>query len=218
MSMITLRTRGLVRSMCLGLLVVVAGCSSSGEKAVSRSEQTVESIADFRNQVANASKQLDKTMASLDGVMNASGDRKKAFETYMKEVANLKEEGDEAKQRSDDLRERSKEYVAKWQQDVSTVSDPALKAQADARRAQIQDRIGAIQADARAAGDAYRPLMKELTDIQTVLANDLTAANVQGVAPVAAKAHQHAAELRKSLDAFVAELESLGGAIGPKGA
>ncbi len=210
-------SRGLVYSMCLGLLVVVAGCSSSGQKAVSRSEKTVDSMGDFRNQVAAAGNQLDKTMASLDGVMNASGDRKKAFENYMKEVANLKKEGDDAKQRSDDLRDRSKEYVAKWQSDVANVSNPELKAQADARRAQIQERIGAVQADARAAGDAYRPLMKELTDIQTVLANDLTAANVKGVAPVAAQAHQHATDLRKSLDAFVGELDSLRGAIGPRG-
>ena len=217
MSLACLSSRGLFRSIGLGLLLVAAGCSSSGEKAVSRSEKTVDSIADFRSQVADASSQLDKTMASLDGVMNASGDRKKAFETYMKEVANLKSEGDDAKRRSDDLRDRSKEYVAKWQSDVANVSNPELKAQADARRAQIQDRIDEVQTNARAAGDAYRPLMKELTDIQTVLANDLTAANVQGVTPVAAQAREHAAALRKSLDGFVAELDSLRGAIGPRG-
>ena len=97
------------------------------------------------------------------------------------------------------------------------MSDPALKAQADARRAQVQDRIDEIEASAKAVGDSYRPLMQKLTDIQTVLANDLTAANVQGVAPVAAQAREHAAALRRSIDAFVAELDSLQGALGPKG-
>lgn len=213
-------TRLLMVSISVGALAMglaAGGCSSSGEKAVSRSEKTVDSVGDFRKEVADAGTQLDKTMASLDGVMNASGDRKKAFETYMKDVEKLRKQGEDAKARSDDLNSRAKEYVAKWQKDVSNVSNPELKAQADARRAQIQDRIGAVQSNARAAGDAYRPLMKELTDIQTVLANDLTAANVQGVAPVAAQARQHAAELRKSLDGFVAELDSLRGAIGPKG-
>ena len=74
-----------------------------------------------------------------------------------------------------------------------------------------------IESKARAGGESYRPLMQKLTDIQTVLANDLTAANVQGVAPVAAQAHAHAADLRRSIDAFVAELNSLQSALGPAG-
>ncbi len=206
----------LAASLALALMIAAGGCSSSGSQAVKRSEKTVDSLVDFRKQVASAGTQLDRTMASLDGVINASSDRKKAFERYMKEVANLKKQGDEAKSRSDDLRSRSKEYVAKWQKEVASVSNPELKAQAEARQARIQDRISAVQADATAAKDAYVPLMKNLTDIQTVLANDLSAAGVQGVAPVAASARNDAAALKKSLDAFVGELDSLIGEIGPK--
>lgn len=206
----------LAASLAVALAIVPGGCSSSGSQAVKRSEKTVDSLVDFRKQVVAAGTQLDRTMDSLDGVVNASSDRKKAFERYMKEVASLKKQGEEAKSRSEDLRNRSKEYVAKWQKEVSSVSNPELKAQAEARRARIQDRISAIQADATAAKDAYVPLMKNLTDIQTVLANDLSATGVQGVAPVAAAARQDGAALKKSLDAFVAELDSLIGEIGPK--
>lgn len=206
----------LIASAALATTLSGGGCSSSGSQAVKRSEKTVDSLSEFRSQVIAAGAQLDRTMSSLDGVINASSDRKKAFERYMKEVAALKKQGDEAKSRADDLRARSREYVAKWQKEVSSVSNPELKAQAEARRARVQDRMDEIEADAAAAKDAYVPLMKNLTDIQTVLANDLSAAGVQGVAPVAASARQDAAALKKSLDAFVVELDNVIGQLGPK--
>lgn len=206
----------LIASAVIAASLAGVGCSSSGSKAVKRSEKTVDSLSEFRSQVVAAGAQLDRTMASLDGVIGASGDRKKAFERYMKDVAALKKQGEEAKSRADDLRNRSREYVAKWQQEVSSVSNPELKAQAEARRAMVQDRIDEIEADAAAAKNAYVPLMKNLTDIQTVLSNDLSAAGVQGVAPVAASARQDAAALKRSLDAFVGELDNLIGQIGPK--
>ena len=200
----------------LATTFALGGCSSSESQAVKRSEKTVDSLAEFRSQLVSAGTQLDRTMTSLDGVISASGDRKKAFERYMKDVAALKKQGEEAKSRADDLRSRSREYVAKWQKEVSSVSNPELKAQAEARRAKVQDRIDEVEADAAAAKNAYVPLMKNLTDIQTVLANDLSAAGVQGVAPVAAAARQDAAALKQSLDVFVGELDSLIGQIGPK--
>lgn len=192
------------------------GCASSSQQAVKRSERTVDSIGEFRKQIAAAGVQLDKTMAALDGVISGTGDRKAAFAAYTREVANLRKQGDEAKSRSESLQSRAKEYVTKWQQDVADVANPDLKAQADARRAAIQERIDEVQAMARAAGDAYRPLMQELTDIQTVLANDLTPANIEGVAPVAAKAHEDASALKQSLDAYAAVLDSLMSGIGPR--
>lgn len=194
----------------------LAGCSSSSSQAVKRSEKTVDSLADFKKQLTNANTQLSKTMTALDAVMSGAGDRKSAFGTFSKELDSLRKQGEEAKERSDSLQARGKEYLAKWEKEVSTVSDPTLKAQADARRANVKERMDEIQADATVAGNAYRPLMKALTDIQTVLANDLTPANIQGVAPVAAKAHQDAATLKTSIDKFIAEVDNVIAGIGPK--
>lgn len=192
------------------------GCSSSSSQAVERSEKTVDSLANFKSKLTSANLQLSKTMTALDTVLAGSGDPKAAFSTFSKELETLRGNGADAKERAETLQKRSKEYVAKWEAEVSTVSDPALKAQADARRANVKERIDEVQATATTAGNAYRPLMKELTDIQTVLANDLTAANIQGVAPVAAKARENAATLKTSIDKFIAEIDNVMAGIGPR--
>ena len=214
--------RHIGRALLTVSLLVVAGvapvgCKSTSQQAVQRSEKTVDTVAGLRAEVVAAGTQLDRSMSSLNAVIAGSGDRRTAFKNYSSELAKLQSQADKAKSRADDLRARANEYIAKWEAEAATVSNPDLKAQAEARRATVRDRIDEIQVAADRGNAAYEPLMRELRDIETVLSNDLTDAGVQGVAPVAQQAITDAATLRDRINGLVAELDRLTGQMSPRG-
>lgn len=197
--------------------MVPAACSSSSQQAVERSEQTVDSLATLRSEVSSASQQVDRTITSLNTLTGSTGDRRAAFKTYSNEVAKLQSQAEKARERSADLRSRSSEYIAKWEAEVATVSDPELRAQARDRRAAVRDRIDEIRIAAERSRAAYEPLIRELLDIQTVVSNDLTDAGMQAVSATAKQANVDGATLRDRLAEFIAELDQLSGQMSPRG-
>ena len=198
------------------VLMAPAGCATSSSQSVKRSEKAVDSLADFRKQLTSANAQLDKTVAALDALVADTGDREAALAAYSKELVALGKQGDEARKRSESLQARGREYLAKWEQEVSEVSSPELKAQSEARRANAQQRMDEIRVRAEVAANAYRPLLSDLTDIEKVLATDLSAANIQGVAPVAARARKDAGLLKTTIDEFIAVIDQVMSGLGPQ--
>ncbi len=212
-----------VRKVVITLLGValsagLAACATEEEQAVNRAEQTADSLSDVRIEATAGKKQLEATTQALGKLTSQTGDNlRPGFEAYMKELARLQVQADRAKARADDLTARAKAYIDKWQQDAAKLQNPDLKKEADARRARIKSSIAGIQAAARAAGDAYRPLVQNLMDIQTALSNDLTEGGIAAVKPTAAKAIDDAGKLQNRLDALIAELNRVRDELAPKG-
>jgi chromosome segregation ATPase len=196
----------------------VAGCATEEEQAVKRAEQTAASLSDVLIEVTAGKKQLDATTQALGKLTSQTGGHlRPGFETYMKELARLQVQADRAKARADDLYARADAYIDKWQQDATKLQNPDLKKEAEVRRTKIKSSIAAIQTAARAAGDAYRPLLQDLTDIQTALSNDLTEAGIAAVKPTAATAIDDAGKLQSRIDALIAELNRVRDELSPKG-
>lgn len=199
-------------------LISLTGCATEEKEAVKRTEQTADSLGEVRNDVLAAKKQLDATTSALDKLVGqATGNRRPAFENYMKERARLQVQAEKARARADDLYARADAYITKWAEDASKVQNPELKKEAEARRAKVKEGIAGIQAAARSTRDAYRPLLQDLTDIQTALSNDLTDAGIAAVKPLAAKAAADAGKLQNRAEALVAELNKVRSEVSSKG-
>jgi predicted nucleic acid-binding Zn-ribbon protein len=200
------------------LAIAAGGCGSSGGKKSDSSAKAISSITNTRNDLTKAKAEVTQANASLDK-LSAGGDVQKSFSQFTKEANDVKSAGERARTRAKDMQDRGRAYIAAWEQEMSQVSSPELRASAEARRAKVRESFGGIRDAAHATREAYEPYMKGLTELQTALAADLTPAGVTAAAPAIQKTKAAGDTLNQRLDALIAELDKVGagmGAMAPK--
>ncbi|MGO8926721.1 MAG: DUF2959 family protein [Limisphaerales bacterium] len=209
------------RSIILSLLTLAAvaaftGCATSGYK---QADKTGEGIAEFRDAIVNGKKAIDATMKSLDQVaMSATTDPRKPFERYSKDVANLESAANKARKCSEDVKAQGKTYFAQWQKQLADVKNPDIRELAEQRKAKLQETFDSIRQLVEPLKAQFNPWLSDLKDLQKYLANDLTIAGVDAAKPLFAKTQAEGLEVQKSMDALVAELNTVAATITPASA
>jgi hypothetical protein len=192
------------------MCVVMAGCSSDGGGgATDSSKKATTSLQTTREQLIKAKAEVRQANAALDKLAAGGASVEQSYKAYTKEVADIKAAGDRARARAQDMAARQRAYVANWEQETAKISSPELKAGAVARRATVQQNFDQIKAAAMSTGDAYRPYLKGLQEIQQVLANDLTPGGVDAAKTAITKTKADGETLVERLDALVAELDNV---------
>ena len=164
----------------------------------------------FREEILNGKKAVDATVKSLgDVAASATTNPRKAFEAYTKSVANLESTAAKVTKRSKDMQEQGKAYFAQWEKQLAEVSNPEIKKLAAERKAKLQETFASIKTAAEPLKAQYAPWMADLKDLQKYLSNDLTIAGVDAAKGVFAKTRAHGAEVQKSMDTLVAELNTV---------
>jgi chromosome segregation ATPase len=205
------RTLGLAVALSLGTLV---GCSS--DKGRDRAQTAITSLKDTRTELADASKQVDMTNAALDGLQAPDADLTKQYSNYKTQVAKMEDQALSASNRAAAMRGRAAEYQEKWKDEMAAVTDPTLKAAAEARAAKVRDRFATIQNRSQDIREAYQPYIQQLKEIQVYLSNDLTPASVKAGAPAFTKAKTAGENLKAKIAAGQAELDSVTGEMSAK--
>ena len=203
----------------LNLLSITAIASFSGCGTTSgykQADKTGEGIADFREAIVNGKKAIDATMKSLDQVaVSATTDPRKAFEHYSKNVASLESAAKDARKCSQDVKEQGKTYFAQWEKQMAEVKNPDIRNLAVERKAKLQAAFETIRQYAEPLKAQFDPWMSDLKDLQKYLSNDLTIAGVDAAKPLFTKTEAEGREVQKSMDALVAELNTVAAAITP---
>ncbi len=206
------------KSIILNLLTLAAvagfaGCATSGYK---QADKTGEGIADFRDAVVNGKKAIDDTMKSLDQVaVSATTDPRKAFEQYSKHVANLESAAIKARKSSQDIKDQGKAYFEQWQKQLAEREESRYPGSGGERKAKLQEAFDSIRQLAEPLKAQFDPWLSDLKDLQKYLANDLTIAGVDAAKPLFAKTQSEGLEVQKSMDALVAELNTIAATITP---
>jgi len=200
--------RLLVRFGCVVAIAAAAGCASS-DPGRERATKAVSGLQDTRGSVAEARKQVDKTITAANQLQSGQGDLSRLYDTYKKEVARLESQAQEAKERSNDMSVRRNEYQQKWAQESATMSSPELRAAAETRSAKVKERYEGITQKGAAVKEAYPPFDKSLKELQTYLSNDLTREGVSAASPMFQKINKEGQSLSTALDALISELDSV---------
>jgi hypothetical protein len=205
-----------LRASATALALTVAcalgtGCSSSDGRT-EQSKNAVASMSNTRSELNKAKAEVQRANASLDALA-AGGNLEPAYKQYTASVSSLKSQGDRARQRGQQMRANQRAYVENWQKEMATISDPDLKAGAAARQQAIKANFDHLSATAQAVGDAYRPYLATLQEIQKALANDLTPAGVDAAKPAMAKASAQGQALSGRIDNLIAELDDMRGGM-----
>ena len=189
--------------------ILMTGCSSGGGGGASdSSKKAVSSLKGTRDQLVKAKTEVRQANAALDKLA-AGRDVPQAYKAYTKEVADIKAAGDSARARAKDMNARGREYIANWEAETAQITNPDLKAGAAARRATVKENYEKITAAATSTGDAYRPYLQGLQEIQKALAQDLTPGGVEAAKTAMAKTRQDGEALVQQLDSLIAELDNV---------
>jgi flagellar biosynthesis/type III secretory pathway protein FliH len=131
------------------------------------------------------------------------------FNKYSNDLAALEQHAEKMRKESDKMRESRSEYFATWEDKVSEIDNPTIRASAEARRSRLRDAQERLTTKSGEVRDAYAPLMRDMQDVRKFLAGDLSKQSVSMVSDAANKVQQSGDVLNQKIDALVAELDAL---------
>jgi chromosome segregation ATPase len=196
MRMASLSFRGSVIALGWSLMLAGSGCTTNSQ---SRSESAVVGMQQMRQEIADGNTQVDKVLVAMNAMPPAGDNLRSAYDTFSKEVDNTKAQADSARNKAQDLKDRQAQYVSQWQAETGTITDPTLKATADARRQAVQQHFEEIETKIAAARDAYKTFYDDLTGLRTYLGTQLTVEAVGDAKPSFDKANRDGADLKDKI-------------------
>ncbi len=195
-------------------VVLVSGCGTTS--GYEKADKTGSSMAEFRQDMINGKKAIDATMDSLGQIaITANTDPRPAFEQYANNVKALEAAADKAGKRSQSIQQMGMEYFKQWEAQLAEVQNASIRQVAEQRKAQLQETFGRIKTTAEPLKAQFGPWLSDLKDLRTVLANDLTITGVESVKPLFVKTRAEGAEVQKSMDALIDELNTVAATLTP---
>jgi hypothetical protein len=113
------------------------------------------------------------------------------------------------------MKERGDAYFAQWQKELADVKNPEIQKLAMERKAKMSETFDNIKKVYEPLMTQFDPWLSDLKDLQKYLSNDLTMAGVDAAKGLITKATSNGVEVQKSMDALVAELNTVAAAITP---
>jgi hypothetical protein len=204
---------GLLIALVAGA-TLFSGCgTTSGYK---QADKTGAGIAEFREEIVKGKTAIDATMKSLgDIAATANTNPRKAFEQYTKDVNNLESTAATIRKRAQSMKEQGQAYFKQWEQELATVSNPDIRKLAEQRKAKLQETFESIRKYSEPLKAQFDPWMSNLKDLQKYLANDLTVSGVDAAKSLFTKTTEEGLDVQKSMDALVAELNTVAATITP---
>jgi hypothetical protein len=197
----------------LAAAALFTGCATSGYQ---QADKTGAGIAQFREEVAKAKLAVDDTVKSLGQVaVTANTNPRDAFKQFTKSLANLESTAAKAKKRAADVKAQGQAYFANWEKELAQLKNPEIRRLAVQQKAKLQAAFDSIKTVATPLKAQFDPWLSNLQDLQKYLSNDLTISGVDAAKPLFAKTQTEGVEVQKSMDALVAELNTVAATLTP---
>jgi Protein of unknown function (DUF2959) len=197
----------------LAAATLFTGCASTGYQ---QADKTGAGIAELRTDITKAKTAVDATVTALGQVaVTANSDPRPAFEKYAKSVANLESASVKVKKQAADVKAQGQAYFANWEKQLAGVQNPEIRNLAVQQKAKLQAAFDTIKTAAAPLKDQFDPWLANLKDLKTYLANDLTISGVDAAKPLFKKTQAEGLEVQKSMDALVAELNTVAATLTP---
>jgi hypothetical protein len=189
-----------------------AASSSSAAAPARQTVATANGLEQFRANLAQGDQQIDRTLASLAEVTDPNQqDLRGAFDRYCDNLARMREQSDVVHREADEMRASRDQYFAKWEQRVTEIDNPTIRASAEARRKRLRDAHEQIVTASSEAKDAYVPFMKDLEDIRKYLANDLSKSAIGDLGDAVKKVQADGQAVKGKIASILQTLDSVQG-------
>jgi hypothetical protein len=182
---------------------------------VQRTQSAAGGLRALSDELSTTRQTIGDTLAALQTISAANGDLLEPFQRFITLREQLEQDDTRIAQRGEEMRNRARDYITNWEVEVYGVEDKELRGQAEQRRNRVRENYGKIADATRALREAFDPFRRDLKDIETFLANDLTPAGVRAASPSIQRANQNGQEVQHRIDAVIAELQRVAGAMTP---
>jgi Protein of unknown function (DUF2959) len=182
---------------------------------VQRTQTAADGLHAMSQELSSARQTVGETLTALQELSNAQGDLLAPFERYMRLREDVDQSAERIGQRGEEMRSRARDYITNWEVEVYGVEDTDLRAQAEQRRNRVRADYGKISDASRALRESMEPFRRQLGDLQTFLANDLTTAGVRAASASVQKATQSGQELQRRIDNLIVEVERVANSMTP---
>jgi Protein of unknown function (DUF2959) len=164
----------------------------------------------LRQDLVAGQQQIDRTLASLRTLSNPSTtDLRAAYDDYSTQLVRMTDHAEKLKREADAMRASRNEYFAQWEEKVSAIDNPTIRATAEARRNKLRESHERIATEAGQARDAYESFMRDLQDVRKFLGGDLSKQSVSMLGDVQRKAAGSGGTVKEKLDVIIAELDAI---------
>lgn len=191
--------------------LLVTGCATSGPQQM---QKTTQSLTGITEQLTKGKVQIDATVSAMNAMAKpASGDLTAAYKSFQSQVAKLQSSYDGSKSRSAEMRKKKDEYLAAWQKQLDQISNEKLKERSAERRQDVIKGFDKVKEAADKARTDFDPFMKDLGDIESYLAAQLTPAAVESIDDVIKRTNKEADAVKKSIDELMKAVDELVGEL-----
>jgi hypothetical protein len=199
-----------------------AGCASDGGEQAKERAKAITSMRETREQLVEAKQQINVVLQAMNQLALAADPRpegrrsappgvRPAYERFAKAVEETEEEAGKANRRASEMRVRGREYVAEWEKEMDTITNPDLRAGAAERRQLVRENYNQIRDAARAAREAYNPFIRGLRDLRRALSMDITPEGVRAAQPAMDATRADGENLQLRIDELIAEIDRVRG-------
>jgi len=197
--------------------VLMTGCgTTSGYK---QADKTGAGATEFREEITNGKKAIDNTMTALSQVAaTANQNPRESFEQFSKSLSHLESVAEKARKRGAEMKAQGQAYFAQWEKQMTEVNNPEIRNLAMQRKAKLQETFDSIKKYTEPLKAQFDPWLSDLKDLRTYLSNDLTVTGVDAAKSLFAKTQAEGMEVQKSMNALVAELNTIAAALTPASA
>ena len=189
----------------LMLAAPAAAAQKSGEKAA-------ENRQGFRKSILAVRGQIDTTLSALDGIAKGKDDkaRKSALKKYSAEVKKMGGQVEKTRDYAKKMGEQGKAYFKAWEKSMKEVTNPDLKASADARRASLQTQYEKIEKGIGQAKDDAARFWQNVQDLEKFYTSDLSDSAVSTSAKLVETTTSDGKKIQEYIDEVVKAVDEVG--------
>lgn len=198
----------------VAIVLTLAGCSHLpfGQKRAplepAPASAPAEDLAKLRKQVSEAGSQLERTLGNLVRMPNA-GLANEVYGAFSRDQAAFAKTASQLLDSSAEVRNDGKAYFAKWAAHSAGIVDQEIRAIADRRRVELEQRYNDMLTPLIATRADLTTFMKDTADLEKALAYDQTHAGVAALAPIIQRTVERGETAAASLKSLGAELDAI---------
>jgi hypothetical protein len=197
---------------------VLAVAHAGGCSSTSRGEKMEQSFARTRQTVAEAQREVDLTLLSLNALRPTRPEgHQDAFRRYRDAVDRLEQEGKDAKKRAVAMQGESETHIRAWQAEMETFKDPTIKASLESRRQAVRSNFKLVKMYAEDTRKAYGPFLQGNKEMVRALSIDLSPASVASLGPAMDKVAADGQALKERIAALQHALDNIANGVSPIG-
>jgi hypothetical protein len=197
-----MKTRSILTA--LGLATLLAGAANASQ------EQLATSMKETRLEAGRTRDQLAATLAALTTLTKQEkGDLRPAYEAFTSELPKTEAAAAWTSTRVTWMQGDGMKYFEAWQATITSINNESLKKKSQQRLDAVKKSYAKVIDQFKAAAEKFKPFLADLSDIQKVLSNDLTASGVKGLRSTVSSANSHYKAVNRTINDALEEMTNM---------